>query len=346
VLKRVSAIATENAIFSRFVSVLEAADQREHNLLRVLTYHRVDEPSARPNLYPGLISATPALFEQQMQYLASNYHVLSMAELLEAHSRNRVLPPRSVLITFDDACCDFAEHAWPILKRYNLPATVFVPTAFPDQPERVFWWDQLYHAVHLTPRRDTLATPLGPQPLQTAKQRGNTFRLLKDYVKTLPHEEAMAWVEQICEELDAGKVEHNVLGWDALRTLAREGVTLGAHTQTHPLVNRVSPKQAHAEALGSLRDLERQIGQVLPIFAYPSGGFNDEVVQILKRAGFQMAFTTESGINDMASADPLRMLRLNIGRRTTLPVFRARLLPWSHSLGRLRNRLRVAQAAH
>src|SRR3712207_2813854 len=151
VIKHLLLFATRSAAFSRFVGFLERADPQSPNLLRVLTYHRVDEPDAQPTLYPGLISATPAAFEQQMRYLSKHYNVVSMAEVLAAF-QGAALPPRSVLVTFDDAYRDFAEHAWPTLRRYRLPATVFVPTAFPDRPQRIFWWDQLYHAVNTAHR--------------------------------------------------------------------------------------------------------------------------------------------------------------------------------------------------
>jgi peptidoglycan/xylan/chitin deacetylase (PgdA/CDA1 family) len=335
-VKQVSSLATRNALFSKLLSLLEQADGQRPNLLRVLTYHRVDEPDARPALYPGLISATPEAFDQQMSYLAANYNVVSMPELLDACATGRVLPPRSVMVTFDDACRDFAEHAWPTLKRYRLPATLFVPTAFPGHPERAFWWDQLYQAISATERRDILDTPVGRVPLRTAAQRADGFRQLKDYVKTLPHRTAMEWVERTCAALGAPRPVHNVLTWDELRRLAREGVTLGAHTRTHPLMNRVSPEEVRAEVLGSLRDLEREIGAALPVFAYPSGGFNDEVVRILRHEGVKLAFTTVRGVNDMRDADRLRLRRINIGWRTNLSIFRARLLPWSLYMNRWR----------
>jgi hypothetical protein len=57
-------------------------------------------------------------------------------------------------------------------------------------------------------------------------------------------------------------------------------------------------------------------------------------VQILKQEGIVLAFTTVSGVNNLRSADPLRLRRINIGSRTTFPLFRARLLPWSMVLDR------------
>ena len=317
-----------------FVAFLAGIDKRRPNLLRVLMYHRVAEPDTHPTLYPGLISATPEAFDQQMSYLAANYNVVSMREVLDACLTGAALPHRSVLITFDDGYCDFAENAWPTLKRYGLLATLFVATAFPDHPERTFWWDRLYLAVHSTTRRDQIETPIGRLPLTTPGQRAQAFDRLKEYLKTLPHHRAMALVEQIVAELGTCNAEHSVLDWSRLRQLASEGVTLGAHTRTHPMMPCISAEEVRSEAIGSLHDLEREVGPTLPIFAYPSGGFNDEVTHILEREGFVLAFTTVRGINDLRNADRLRLRRIGIGQRTTLPIFRAQLLSSSRYLNR------------
>jgi peptidoglycan/xylan/chitin deacetylase (PgdA/CDA1 family) len=332
-IKQVSLLTARSTAFSRSVALLERVDSKQPNLLRVLMYHRVDEPDAHPALCPRL-AIPPKDFDQQMSYLASNYYVVSMPELLDACQTGAILPPRSVMVTFDDAYCDFAEHAWPIMKRYRLPVTLFVPTAFPDQPERTFWWDRLHQAISSTTRRDSLNTPIGQLPLATAAQRHGAFTRLRAYVKMLPHGKAMALIDQICDELDASHPEHHVLGWEELRRLACEGVTLGAHTRTHPLMNRISPEEARAEAVGSLRDLEREIGSILPIFAYPSGGVNDETVRVLEHEGFALALTTVRGINDLRAADRLRLRRINVGQSTTLAVLRAQLLPWAVYLNR------------
>ncbi len=332
--KRVSSAAARGPALAALLAVLERMDRQRTDLLRVLTYHRVDRPAARPALSPRLISATPAAFAQQMDYLAANYHVISMQEVLDTRRSGGALPPRAVLITFDDAYCDFAEHAWPILQRFGLPATLFVPTAFPDQPQRTFWWDRLYRGFQATARRDELVTPLGQLPLNTAARRAYTYNRVVGCIKTLPHDAAMDLVDRLCNELDAPAAENHVLGWDALRELAGEGLTLGAHTRTHPMMNRIAIGEAVAEAIGSFCDLLIQIGSALPIFAYPAGGLSDRLAATLKREGFLLAFTTRTGINDMQSADPLRLRRINVGRRTTVAVLRARLLTWSMRLQR------------
>ena len=320
-----------SAAFSIFVSLLEGASLRSEHLLRVLTYHRVDRSGADALLAPGLISATPESFEEQLVYLKSNYHLVSLADLLAAYENQRKLPARQLLITFDDAYRNFAERAWPILKRHQVPVTLFVPTGYPDHPERTFWWDRLHQAVGKIEGQEVILTPIGSLPVATIDQRVNAYRQLRDYVKTLPHEKAMAWVEDFCNRQKLPPVENPVLSWNALRQLAQEGVTLGAHTRSHPLLNRISLSQVQAEVKGSLEDLRREIGLVMPIFSYPSGGFDEQVIQVVKAHGISLAFTTDNGINDLRRINWLRIRRINISQRAPLAVLRARLLPvWNY----------------
>jgi peptidoglycan/xylan/chitin deacetylase (PgdA/CDA1 family) len=314
-------VMTNNPIGGRVMTILEGLQKERPNLLRVLTYHKVEEVAG---------------FEEQMAHLAEDYQVVSMDRVVEAVLGGDPLPARSVLITFDDAYRNFAECAWPILKQYDHPVTLFVPTAFPDQAEQVFWWDRLEYAFCNTARRDTLQTPIGEISLATGPQRRQALLQLKKNLRYLPYSEVMAWTYQLCQELRSPQPESQVLDWDELRRLARAGVTLGAHSQTHPFMDQLSSKEAAAEAVGALRDLEQEVGQTLPIFAYPNGRFRDETVQTLQQAGFVLAFTMIRGVNDLRSADPLRLRRINIGRNATLPVLRARLLHSTWYLNQLR----------
>jgi peptidoglycan/xylan/chitin deacetylase (PgdA/CDA1 family) len=330
VVKRAASAAAGLAASSGLLDLLERTDPKRANLLRVLTYHRVDSPDAQLSLRPNVRSATPEGFEEQVRHLAAHFHVVSIPEVIAACHGGPALPPRSVLITFDDAYRDFAEYAWPILRDHHLPVTLFVPTAYPDQPQRSFWWDRLHDAFRATPRRDTISSPLGRLSLATPRQRHRAAQRLNDQVKMLPHADGAALVERLCNELEAPPVRNYVLGWDDLRRLAREGVTLGAHTQSHPLMHRIPLKQARSEAVDSLSDLRREIGPVPPIFAYPDGGLNDDVVGMLREEGFLLSFTTAPGINDLRVSDPLRLHRLNVSRQATLPMFRTRLLHAAH----------------
>lgn len=325
-IKRVVRVVTNSWAFARLANGLERLVPHQPNALAVLTYHRVDQIGQRLHLSPTLHSATAADFAEEMAYLAAHWNVVSVQDLFDVYDHGKVLPPRSVMVTFDDAYLGFAEHAWPVLKRHGLPVTLFVPTCFPDHPERGFWWDRLYQAINAPGQRE-LATPTGRFPVETQPQRRKLFKALREYVKSQDHDAAMRWIEETCRRVVPAGGQGDVLGWDALRALAAEGVTLGAHTQTHPLLNRVTLERARDEAVASRADLEREIGPTPPIFAYPSGGVDDRVVAELDRAGFRLAFTTERGVNALQRAHPLRLLRINVGQLAPLPVLQVQMLP-------------------
>jgi len=326
-IKGLGSIVANSPAFEKFIGLLENSDQERENLIRVLTYHRVDWPEAHPHLDPGLVSASPEAFAAQMKYLAANFQVVYAADLTAAiQSQGReALPPRAVLVTFDDAYADFETHAWPILKQYDIPVTLFVPTAFPDQPKRWFWWDRLFHAINTTEKSEA-NTSLGRLALEKTTQRKQTFQHLKNYIKTLLNQVALEEVEHLCDELGVLPRENCVLGWDSLRALAQEGVTLGAHTRTHPIMNTITFDEMRAEITGSVQDLQRETGLMPNVFAYPSGIHDEEVVKAVEQSGVTLAFTTERGINQVGHTDAFRIRRINVGGRTTLPVLRAQML--------------------
>jgi peptidoglycan/xylan/chitin deacetylase (PgdA/CDA1 family) len=296
-------------------------------VLKILAYHRVAELRDTPALDVRTVSATPEGFAWQMKHLAGFYSVVSMPEVLEAVEKGRPLPKRAVLITFDDAYADFAEIAWPILKHLRLPATMFVPTAYSNQPERAFWWDHLYQAFAATTRAAIYVSPFGNLPLLPLDQKRRSLRAVQNHVTTLPHCEAMRLVDSLCAELGLSCAKGaSVLTWKQLRQLSSEGLTLGSHTRTHPLMTQITPEQMREEVQGSQEDLQREIGACLPIFCYPNGNHNDAVVRVLREQGIRLAFTTLSGPNKLGSSDPLRLHRTVIMPRTTPAIFRLRLL--------------------
>ncbi|HEX6070126.1 MAG TPA: polysaccharide deacetylase family protein [Longimicrobiaceae bacterium] len=315
----------------------------KRNALRVLTYHRVIDPADAPLADPALISAVPSAFERQMRFLARRYRPVRPEEMLEAARGGTPLPERAVLVTFDDAYRDFGEIAWPIMRRHRVPATVFVATAYPDHPEREFWWDQLHRAFARTSRAELSVAPALRLSLDGDEARRRSLRSLQSYLKRIPHAEAMELVARIREDLgDAVAMPGEVLGWSDLRALAADGVTLGGHTHTHPAMNQLPLDELRSEVHGSRDILEREIGPAAPIFAYPFGAHDPAAVEVVRRAGYELAMTAMDGHNRIGSTDPLRLRRTNVTRRTTPRLLRLRLLPLFPYVDRWRHRAEAA----
>lgn len=336
--RRVAAAAASGRLGGGASRVLDRALPRRRGVLTILTYHRVDEPPARPDLMPSLVSATPDGFAAQMAMVAREFDPVGLPDVLDALDDPRRLPGRAILITFDDGYRDFATNAWPVLRAASVPATLFVATAFTGDPGARFWWDRLWAAVHGA-APSTLATPVGAVPVGPADARATVARL-RDWLKALDHDAVVHEVDRIVDALAPGPghapddAPASVLDWDELRRLAAEGVTLAPHTRTHPLLDRVDLERAEAEISGSFDDLERETGAVTPparVLAYPSGSHGPSAVEAARRAGMTLAMTTHRGGNDLRRADRLRLRRINVGGRASVPLIRAQLA-WAATL--------------
>jgi peptidoglycan/xylan/chitin deacetylase (PgdA/CDA1 family) len=82
------------------------------------------------------------------------------------------------------------------------------------------------------------------------------------------------------------------LTWDMLAEMQRAGMTIGSHTRTHAVLTNETRQRAADEIAGSRRELQRRLGSPIDFFAYPDGGFNDDIVKAVAAAGYRYAFTT------------------------------------------------------
>lgn len=284
----------------------------------VLTFHRLETHEA--DLYPGLAGLDAAEFEQFVGGLADRFRPITIGQLTGALAGRDRLPARSVLVTFDDAYRDFAEVAWPVLKERDVPVLLFVPTAYPDHPEREFWWDELYSAIAASCPSDWRRVGID------AASADDAFRSVRDDIKSMPHDDATRFVRDTVSDLRGALVHEvdslrpRVLGWAEINELVDEGLDVAPHSRTHPMLDQLRPDRLADEISGSMSDLSEHVGteRVEAVFAYPAGGHDPDVRAAVERAGFEAAFTTERGLVDVDRSDRLRLPRLNVGPGSTV----------------------------
>lgn len=309
------------------------------NRLRVLTYHRILAREAISPYFPQVVSAYPDEFEKQIAWLSRHYTPVDTLTVLEALESRARLPKRAVLVTFDDGYPDFGETAWPILKAHGVPATLFVPTDYPSETTRPFWWDELSARLVGTTQTRLTIDPIGNLPLEDDEDRRVASARICAHAKTLPHQDAMRWLGEVSRELGGNPELVSTMNWDEIRALAADGVTIGAHSRSHALLTALPPEALGNEIAGSREDLDRELGSSLPIFCYPAGAWNDEVEKAAENAGIRLAFTTQTGHNDLDRTRPLALRRLNITPRTTQRIFRLKLSVAGGFADRVRKRV-------
>lgn len=246
---------------------------------RILMYHRVvDSP-----LLPGI---SPKLFEAQLIYLKKNFNVVSLNELL-ANVKKKTEKDYQVAVTFDDGHHDFYTHAWPILRKHGVPATLFTTTGFVDK--KVWLWPDLLRMIILAaPPNNYRLDGLGEIAL-TRENPLHVWNTIADYCLTLSHAGRMVFITDLAFKMnvsvDAEPQEPFApVSWSELREMKSEGLDIGSHSDTHPILSDLSDEELIIELEYSKQRISEEIGIPPTGICYPNGMAKDVSVKVEERA--------------------------------------------------------------
>ena len=277
---------------SRALLALSPLARRQR--LSILIYHRVirERDPMRPEV------PTVDEFAWQMQLLQQHFTVLPLREAVQRLKQNR-LPPRAVCVTFDDGYADTATVALPVLQRFGIPVTVFVAAAFLNGGR--MWNDTVVESLrrHKGGELDLSALGLPVYPINSVASRTSAAYDIQQRSKRLQTAQRKEVTDCIASRSDS-LPDDLMLTTGQLTMLHEQGVEIGGHTYSHPILNRLTPAQAQEEIQQGKIALEEIIGQPLNLFAYPNGrpgmDYNDSHVELVKRAGFNAAVATSWGV--------------------------------------------------
>ncbi len=262
----------------------------------IIMYHRIDMVANHP------WSTTPTIpqdFDREIKYLHQRYRVISLDELTSAlPDPDRPLAPKTAVVTIDDGYRDIYVNAYPILKKYGVPATVF-PVTGHIGTGNLFWWDKVGYVIWKTKLKTLELGELGTHRLASVDDRQRLVNTVVARLKQLSVNnrdeliERLVTLSEVDIPLNIG--EQLVLSWDEIREMNRNGVSFGAHTVSHPILTRLPLETARKEIVDSKQHLEEELDQEITTFCYPNGkpgDFNDDIVEILKSDGFRCAVTS------------------------------------------------------
>jgi len=278
----------------RYAGDAVASGEAGRRRLCILNYHRILE---QPD---PLLDSEPTVetFGWQMALLAKCFNVLPLHDAIGMLG-TRDMPPRAVAITFDDGYRSTHDLALPVLREFRLPATVFVTTGHIDKGS--MWNDVILEATRRLPDGHLDLRELGfdNYPLLTGLDRQNTARTLTEHAKYLPPTER-ARLNRRLEILVGCPLEQELmLTRDMLLALDNNGVEIGGHTVTHPILTCIDDDAARDEIVRNKQQLEAILGKPLRLFAYPNGkhgiDFDERHARMVREAGYHAAFTTAIG---------------------------------------------------
>ena len=290
------------------------------NKLSILIYHQVfAEPDPMRPTQP-----TRETFEWHMRLVRQHYKPMSLAEGVE-RLQDGTLPGNAVCVTFDDGYINNLTVAEPILRKYGIPATVYIATGFCTG--RNMWNDQLIQLFADT-SRNSLVLSGEEVPLNGWAERCRLASAWLDKLKYLPMAERQARVDDYYRENHKTQSAPLMMNPDQIRALAKAGVTIGGHTISHPILKTLSEDEQAAEISGCKAELESWLDRPVEHFAYPNGVFGKDLdettVKLVQDAGFNTAVVTDWGVCTR-STSPWRLSRFTPWDRSSIR-FQLRLL--------------------
>lgn len=299
--------------------------------LPILAYHRVcdiGDENAFP-FDPDLVSASRSAFAWQMNYLKQRYNPISFRTWLNALDGKETLPPRPVIVTFDDGYDDNYFNAFPILKSLGMPATIFVSTGYIGS-EKPFWFDLVACMAHCAPNGCLTVEELNLDlALSDAASRRIAAASLVSALKRVHNNKRLMILERL-EKQYAGFMKSvdfrlsRPLSWDQIREMSEAGIEFGSHTVSHPILSRLDDAELRRELVESRSCLEQRLGRPATVLAYPVGGFdefNEKVVQAAIAAGYGLGVSYVPGVNRPGDMDRFRLRRQHVERYTSNAYF-------------------------
>ena len=296
-----------------------------NNKLIILNYHRIAGANHATDFDNDVFGHSAATFRNQLLWLRDHFEMIDEARLIELATGGPFqLDRNSALITFDDGYADNYQLAYPILKELGVPAIFFVPYNMIENRE-LGWWDLISWAIHKTGVKS--ATYGGSVlDLSTDAQKAATAKSLHAYVKATDYSQTKDVVNDLAQVLEvelpgADVQSRELMTWEQLREVSRNGVAVGSHSMSHRLLSRISDEDQAWEMSQSKILIEQKLGLPVNSIAYPVGkqnAYNEASRRLAKEAGYKVGFSFTTGYYRGVVDDAFDIKRIALGTNPAL----------------------------
>lgn len=227
-------------------------------------------------------------FNDCIRWLIENhFEFIDASDLLNRGKTHETLQKNKVIITVDDGWRDNLLNIIPIAHFNKIPITIFVTTE-PLIEGGAYWWSYIKEGV-----KQGITTCTVP------------------FLKTLPNIKRMSVVNHVKSIVS---LERECMTVEELKAISDSPyLHIGAHTLTHPILINCSDEQAELEISQSKSILDAIIPTPVDRFSFPNGDYTNREVDLLKKHGYQLAFTTKPAfIKPNLGLDLFRLPRFEV----------------------------------
>jgi len=240
-----------------------------------LMYHRLTQDDAT-----GITSSD---FEEHLIFLKKHCEIEPLANLISSVN-HRTKGKRKVAITFDDGYEDFYQSAWPLIKKHQIPVTLFVTTGFIDGA--VWLWPDKIHYILSSANTFTARLDGFGEFTFDRDDVLEGWNQLGDYCLTLGRKERDHLIEKLAEianiQLPPTPLkQYKGLNWTQLKEMVEGGLQVESHTVSHPILSLLDKNDLVKELADSKKSLEKNLGKPVEIICYPNG-YSQDVSQLVE----------------------------------------------------------------
>jgi peptidoglycan/xylan/chitin deacetylase (PgdA/CDA1 family) len=267
----------------------------------ILTLHHVRPPRSEAFQPNRLLEVDEQFLERAIVHLRNRgFELISIDEV---HRRlvEQDFGRRFVAFTFDDGYRDNLEHAWPVLRRHEVPFALYVATNFADRLGEL-WWVALEQLIAKT---DRLVIEIDGATrffhCASVGDKRTVFFEIYWWLRSIEDEDRFRrTVRDMCSRYGVDLLSfcgNLCMSWAEIGKLAESPLcTIGAHTVSHCFLTKVSEQNARAEMKRGVDIIEAALGKKPEHFAYPYGDAGPREFNLAAEVGFKTAVTTRGGV--------------------------------------------------
>jgi peptidoglycan/xylan/chitin deacetylase (PgdA/CDA1 family) len=241
----------------------------------------------------------------------------------------------SIAITFDDGYLDNYTLAYPVLKKHGVPATLYLTTSLVGTMDRI-WTEQIGLAFLETQKGYLHFSALfGDEtvPIETKEEKERANSKVSEALKLRPDDERRELIQQLFEKLEVNEKcgrhfgERMMLNWDEVQEMRKDGITIGSHSHTHPILSRMPIQKAKDEILDSKKVVEKNVDIEVKHFSFPNGreeDFSEELRDYCREIGFESTCSVIYGTNNALEGNVFALKR--IGAINPIPMLAGELV--------------------
>jgi peptidoglycan/xylan/chitin deacetylase (PgdA/CDA1 family) len=299
---------------------LLARVRQEHPCI-ILVYHRISDDSSKYLNKSAVVHHRIKDFKREILYFKKKFQIVSMDEVVNHIRSGRGFRRPSIAITFDDGYLDNYTLAYPVLKKHGVPATIYLTTGLIGTPDGI--WTEQVGLAFLKTEKDyfEFSAILGDKAvsIKTKEEKKQAYSRVSKALKLRPDEERRELLPQLFEKLGVNAKsgrhlgERVMLNWHEIQEMRKDGITIGSHSHTHPILSRMPIWKAKEEILNSKRIAEKNLGMEIKHFSFPNGreeDFSEELRDYCREIGFESICSVIYGTNDAAEGNAFALKRV------------------------------------